>query len=218
MVTLTRVTDRKEFKWPILIKFGLIRPIPTHSDPVRGGGYGGNLGSPNLGSPSFEKMIDQIGGGGQGEPRFPLRMLSLICYCCLVYCGYKLGKFLMKYVYDTFIVNDYDFPSGMTQYTLLFDGLVHYACQITARSLFFILTGVNIDGFSILGSTPATGVFDDTSGSTGYSNMVTYKSFVWCDERKVGYTTSYFHALIYYNGYIYQSYRTHRHRWFSWCD
>lgn len=140
-------------------------------------------------------------------------ILSLFCGFLL----YPIITTIWSYVIDTYMSNEYDFPiDSRGRFCHIFSETTAAACHYTAKSIFGILTGIKIDCINILCSGLSNHNFDNNDTS----NHVSYIEFVWCDNCKYNQITSLYHALVYYDGYIYQSYRTKRYniKWFHFLD
>lgn len=147
-------------------------------------------------------------------------MIGIIIILCCCYCLYSVSKFIKYYVdyaYEKYVLNEFDYPLNSCDYNHIFNESMSAPCHFTAKNIFSILTGIKIDCMNILGFIPTNCNFDDSS----HENIVSYIEFSWCDKNtKFGEPISLFHALVYHNGYVFQSYRTKRHNrtWFSFTD
>lgn len=105
--------------------------------------------------------------------------------------------------------NHHDFPVGINP-TCIFHEETRCACNIFAKGIFFILTGIDLNCLPILGINISHCSFDDKNLDeldldTKY---VKYIGLSW--DVKDGYA---FHALVYYDGYLYQSFGKYHYKW-----
>jgi hypothetical protein len=106
-----------------------------------------------------------------------------------------------------------DYPPN-ADFNLLFNTEINMACNITAKGIFQLFTGICVDSLNILGLSVGKATLDSDGESAGHK-MVTYLQFVWCDEKHRGITHD-AHTAVYYDGFLYQSYTIDRFRWFRW--
>ena len=125
--------------------------------------------------------------------------------------------YLYGWINDKLIVNNFDFPPDLGSHYILFgQGDTDIACQCTARGIFALFTGIDISKTGILCRSVSEGCFDNQDENDKL--MVKYIDFFWGGYIPSGKSTGNFHALVYYDGVIYQSYRTYRNQWSNWTD
>lgn len=85
------------------------------------------------------------------------------------------------------------------------------ACQLSATMIFLLLTGYDSQVVDFLSSDKEVMKLDDTQKR---EDTVQYLVYTWTDQTG-HYTTNRAHHLIYYRGYLYQSFKTNRYEWTS---
>lgn len=117
-------------------------------------------------------------------------------------------------LYDTYTKNELDYPPGANAYYHPFNEPLHCPCQIGAHGVFSILTGISISKRELLGAPTIRHEFDSVE------RPVMYYEFCWKDwvASDRGTKVTQFHAFVYHDGYLYQSYRTSRNWWTNWTD
>jgi len=85
------------------------------------------------------------------------------------------------------------------------------ACQLSTTMIFLLLTGFDSQVVDFLSSDRKVMKLD---GSVKREDTVQYLVYTWT-EQTGRYKTDRAHHLVYYRGYIYQSYKTNRYSWIS---
>jgi hypothetical protein len=119
-----------------------------------------------------------------------------------------IASHLIRVIY-AYTKNRHDFPIGVGDMCIFHEDL-HCSCHIFAKGLFFILTGIKLDCLPILGVHITNCIFDaeNIDNLDPTTEYVKYIGLSWNIKDR-----SAFHALVYYDGYIYQSYGTFRYKW-----
>jgi hypothetical protein len=124
-------------------------------------------------------------------------MWTIVLLCV---CGTIISRMIFEIICKRYVTKDFDFPPECVSHNLLsFIDHTHTSCNNTALCIFYILSGMIIDDKS-----PSVILNGDKS--------ITYVEFVWAPPTCTG-RTHCFHAFVYYDGLIYQSYRTHKYRY-----
>lgn len=121
----------------------------------------------------------------------------------VTYALYRLCKRALKA-----LTNEEDYPPDIGMYHHPFGAKLKAACHITAEGVFSLLTGISASNLDVLGYSHGRYDFDQLPSK----ELVMYQFFVW-DESGVRGPTSLCHGLVYYDGHLYQSYRTQRYWW-----
>lgn len=127
--------------------------------------------------------------------------------------SYRLGV----YVDDNYLLNEMSLPPIATDSMTLYKAFgIAYSCNIFAKGLFLQLTGVDLGVVEyLLCDSSRCYKFDEDSSEP----KVHYYSYVWTVQNS-GWNgpTQLAHSLVYYDGYLYQSYRTSRNWWSNYKD
>lgn len=110
-----------------------------------------------------------------------------------------------------------DFPVGANMFHHPFGEPFISPCHLSAEGVFSLLTGITVNNLDPLGYSHKSYVFDNKNSS---EKTATFIGLSWKDENIVHrFKKNYsYHALVYCDGYLYQSYRTARHWWSPWTD
>lgn len=141
---------------------------------------------------------------------FVSSLFLIVCCFLLGPIGlYAVVKQLYSYIMKNVIENEFDLPPVATSRDIVFIGPMAVRCDTWAGGLFLLFTGVDIDLISMCRTRKQH--IDADPNVCG--DKVIYMEFMW--RRVSGLTDESicedFHALVYYRGIIYQSYRTRRY-------
>lgn len=133
-------------------------------------------------------------------------LLSSLITASAVYSSYKAYVYLTTTLFD----REYEFPPDAHIYHFPFGDPLTMACQVSTNGVFSLLTGISCTALHILGQSSRR--YDFNVDTLHPSKIVTMVSFSWSEPSSLTRPTftQLFHAMVYHNGYIYQSYKTSR--------
>lgn len=125
----------------------------------------------------------------------------------LAYRGWKVFK-------DEYIHNIKSYPLKCNDNQLLFKCYhMRPACQTSAKAVFQLLTGYDLTVVEYLQSSLDSGNLDSASSLGNNNELVHYYTYIWSEPHLFTRSTDLCHHLVYYRGYLYQSYSTYRYGW-----
>ena len=137
--------------------------------------------------------------------------IAEVAFLCIVIGSVTYSSYQLCVYLSTVLDRENEFPPDALSYHHPFTEPLDSACQVTAQGVFSLLTGISCTKLAALGYASTRQEFDQSDSG----KQVMYMSFTWKDWSLSmrGKENTLFHALVYYDGYLYQSYRTRRHWW-----
>lgn len=115
---------------------------------------------------------------------------------------------------DKWFANEQDYPIGVTLGYHPFGLPIEIPCHMSATGIFLLLTGIARGGTDLFGNRQGTCHFDPELDEP--RDKVYYYGVSWS---KTPHTHNHdFHAMVYHDGYLYQSFRTRRFSWLPFMD
>lgn len=137
------------------------------------------------------------------------------CYWYLFFILFLL--YTLNYIYtewerlkEIFVYNTSSFPPKYLSREVIFtDPSIRISCHLSAKALFLILTGYDIDIIDQLHNEIDNGNLETEIDS---DDQIHYLVYLWEDDKEYT-TTQSVHHLLYYKGTIFQSYLTPHLKW-----
>jgi hypothetical protein len=152
-----------------------------------------------------------------------LDLNTITLFACTTYTVYRILWFVMKKTIKYFFIdNETDYPPCATNHCDIFSCFMQMPCNISAKAVFLLFTGIDLDILTKnkMMTHNHVGLYDFDDSYESHKRPVCYIEFMWntsIPAKSVRILE--YHALVYHDGYLYQSFRTQRYRWFNrWMD